>query len=400
MTSNRRAVLAGVTALALTLTGTSPALGQSEVADGRRRPVTVGVILQTEGAFVMPEFGMAADAVVSYFNAERGGIGGHPMRLDVCNTDDTAASAAACAERFADADDVHLVIESTTNPSAIADVLGPAGKPLIAGGVDMTAMLREGVFVMEPGGGGIAQALFSYAASEVGVTHLTVFHADDPSIQGMIPVLDLIAAHAGIVVDAYVPLGFSGDLTGPISAGIAEESDGLAFVVAPNQCAPVGEALQTLGNDRPVVVAELCLIEEVIGSGLADGWYAGTQSLAPVANGGREAREITRILRRYGDSTERGGFAGLGIGYAWIARDVLRQAGAHRASDESVMRTLSTYSSSDALGFDEVSCPGPGSFIAACNTSTLMVQVDDGELFDVGGFVRSDFSIFEELLGR
>jgi branched-chain amino acid transport system substrate-binding protein len=396
MTSNRRAAFAGVAALTLALTGTSPALAQTEP---KRDPVTVGVILQTEGAFVMPEFGIAADAMVSYFNAERGGVGGRPLRLDVCNTNDTAASAAACAERFADADDVHLVIESTTNPNAVADVLVPAGKPLLAGGVDMRAMVRDGVFVMEPGGGGIAQALFSYAASEVGVTHLTVFHADDPSIGGMIPVLDRIAAEAGIVIDAYVPLGFSGDLTGPISAGIGAESDGLAFVVAPNQCAPVGEALRTLGNELPVVVAELCLIDEVIGSGVADGWYAGTQSLAPVVNGGREAREIRRILGRYGEDAEPGGFAGLGIGYTWIARDVLQRAGAGRATDASVMRTLSTYSSSDVLGFDEVSCPGPGSFVAACNTSTLMVQVDDRRLYDVGGFVESDFSIFEDLLG-
>jgi branched-chain amino acid transport system substrate-binding protein len=399
MTSKRRAVFAGAAALALALTGTSPALGESDTTDQRRDPVQVGLILQTEGAFVMPEFGVAADAMVSYFNAERGGVGGHPIQLKVCNTDDTAASAAACAEGFANADDVHLVVESTTNPSAIADVLAPAGKPLLAGGVDITAMLRQGVFVMEPGGGGIAQALFSYAASEVRVTHLTVFHADDPSIIGMIPVLDLIAAHAGIVIDAYVPLGFTGDLTGPISAGIAEESDGLAFVVAPNQCAPVGDALQQLGNERPVVVAELCLIDEVISSGVADGWYAGTQSLAPVVNGGSEAREIRRILRQYGDSAERGGFAGLGIGYTWIARDVLRRAGADDATDRSVMRTLSTYSSSDVLGFDRVSCPGPGSFIAACNASTLMVQVDDGQLYDVGGFAHTDFSIFEDLLG-
>lgn len=43
---------------------------------------------------------------------------------------------------------------------------------------------------------------------------------------------------------------------------------------------------------------------------------------------------------------------------------------------------LSTYSSSDVLGLDVVSCPGPGPFIA----STLMVHINDTGLYDVGGF--------------
>lgn len=404
MTSNRRAVfVAAALALVLALTGTSPASGQvddgtSGAADRQRSPVKVGLIEQVEGAFVTPEFGAAAEATIDYFNAERRGVGGHRMQAEVCHTDDTVASAAACAERFADADDVHLVIESTTNPTAIADVLVPAGKPLLAGGVDMRNMLRNGVFVMDPGTAGISHALFRYTAANADVSHLTVFHADDPAIAGATPVIDYIAASAGLTVDAFVPLGFTDDLTAPISAGLAEESDGVMFVIAPSQCAPVGEALQSLGIDLPALIVELCLTDDVVSSGVADGWYAGTQSVAPVANGGREAKEIRRILGRYGDG-ERGGLAGLGVGYAWIARDVLAQAGAGRATDESVMRTLSTYSSSDVLGFDEVSCPGPGSFIGACNASTLMVQVDGTQIYDVGGFLRTDYSIFEDLIG-
>lgn len=397
MTSRRRAVFVGVAALALALTTISPAAG---VASERgKRPVKVGLIEQTEGAIVTPEFGVAAEAMIDYFNAERDGVDGHPITAVVCTTDDTAAGAAACAQRFADAADVHVVIESTTNPTAIADVLIPAGKPLLAGGVDFGNLLRNRVFVFEPGAAGIAHALFTYAASDVAITHLTVFHADDPAMEGMKPVLNHIAAQVGITIDAYVPLGFTGDLTGPISEGVAEQSDGLMFVVAPPQCAPAGEAVRTLGIELPVIVAELCLTDEIVASGMIDGWYAGTQSVAPVVNGGLEARQIRRILSTYGDDAELGGLAGLGVGYAWIARDVLAKAGAGRATDASVMRTLTRYSSSAVLGFDVVKCPGPGPFVAACNASTLLVQVDDGELHDVGGFIRTDFTIFEDLLG-
>lgn len=424
--SRRAAVAAGV--VALTATGTSPtAFGEENTtakqdatktatatagsdsstqsmrrwrADETLEPVKLGFIDQVSGGIVTPEVGAAVEAMVNYFNAELGGIDNHPLELALCTTDDTPEGAAACAQQFASDASVHLVMESTTNPSAIADVLTPVGKPLIAGGVDMGNMLRPGVFVMEPGGAGIAQALFSHAASDVGITNLTVFLADDPAILGMQPMLEHIANTAGMTVNAFVPLPLDEpDYTSHVSSGISPESDGLAFVVAPHQCAPAGSAVQSLDVDLPVVVAELCLTGDVVSSGFVDGWYAGTQSVAPIANGRGEVLQIKRILRSYGDGAERGGFAGLGIGFTWVARDVLIEAGAGEATDEAVMSALSSYSSSDVLGFDWVGCPGPGSFFSACNTSVLMVQVQDREVHDVGGFVKADFSIFEELLG-
>jgi ABC-type branched-subunit amino acid transport system substrate-binding protein len=410
MRSSTKVILTGATALALALAGTGPAAGEASrrtaaQADepaggggGGRKPVTLGLILQSEGAIVTPEVGTAAEAMVDYFNARHGGIGRRPMALEVCQTDDTAASATACAARFAADDDIHLVMESTTNPAAIADVLVPAGKALLAGGVDLGNTLRPGVSVMEPGTAGIADALFTFAATDLGVTHQTVFLADDPAIAGARPVIELIAANAGMTVD-FVTLGFADDLTGPISQGIAAGSDGLAFVIAPNQCAPVGEALDALAIDLPVVVAELCITDEMVDSGLADGWYAGTQSVAPVVDGGWEATQIRNILDQYGDGADSGGLAGLGVGFTWIARDVLGQAGGARATDASVRRVLSTYASDGVLGFDRVSCPGPAPFVGACNASTLMVQVDGGEIHDAGGFRRTDFTIFQALLG-
>jgi hypothetical protein len=161
----------------------------------------------------------------------------------------------------------------------------------------------------------------------------------------------------------------------------------------------VGEALDAIGTQLPVFVAELCLTDEVMATGLADGWYAGTQSVAPVLNGGAEGEKARRILQRYGNGADSGGLAGLGIGFTWVAHDVLERAGAGRATDASVARVLSRYASTDVLGFDRVSCPGPAPFVAACNASTLIVQVQDGELYDVGGFTQTDFRIFEPLLG-
>lgn len=397
MTSKRRAILGCVAALALLLTGTSPAEGRAD--RHHRDPVTVGVILQTDGGIVTPEFGEAVDAMVAYFNAELGGVSGRRMVTEVCTTDETPASAAACAQRFASDDDVHLVIESTTSPLAIADVLVPAGKALLAGGVDPRIYPRTGVFVMEAGHPGAADALFTYGATDVGISHLTVFYTNDPALAAFRPLVDFVTARAGIVVDAYVPIEYDDtDVTATIAGGLHPSSDGIAMIIVPPHCTPATQALQTLEIDLPVLAAELCLLDDIVSSGVTDGWYVGQQSLLPVADGGWEAARYRRILDRYGDGdAETGGFAGIGVGYTWIARDVLRRAGGGRATDASVLRVLSTYSSDDVPGYAEVSCPGPEPFAPACYTTTLMIQARQGELRDVGWY-DTDFTIFKDLL--
>lgn len=401
MTPKRTVTLGSVAALALLLTGTSPALGRTDRP--HRDPVTVGVILQTDGGIVTPEFGEAVEAMVDYFNAERGGVDGHRMTTEVCTTDETAASAAACAQRFATDDDVHLVMENTTNANPIADVLAPTGKALLAGGVDPTVFPRPGVFVMEPGHPGAADALFTYGARDVGVSHLTVFYTDDPALAAFRPLIDFVTARAGMVVDAYVPIGFDdsdSEIAATIADGIHPSSDGIGMIIVPPHCTSVPQALQALQVDLPVLAAEPCLLDDIVSSGVTDGWHVGQQSLLPVADGGREAARFRRILDTYSDGdAETGGFAGIGVGYTWVARDVLRQAGGGRATDASVMRALSTYSSDDVPGYDEVSCPGPEPFPAACDIATLMVQARDGELREIG-WHDTDFTIFTDLLTR
>ena len=100
-----------------------------------------------------------------------------------------------------------------------------------------------------------------------------------------------------------------------------------------------------------------------------------------------------------GAGVQTAGLAGWALAQAFIARDLLMEAGGADATDESVLTALSTYSSTDLPAYPDVICPGPEPWLGACNTSPLMVTVVDGQMTGPDGFTFLDFSQLNFLLG-
>src|SRR3954468_6033293 len=65
-------------------------------------PLTVGLLNLESGPVTFPEYSQAAKAAVSYVNDYKGGIGGHPVQLEVCATDAQPATSARCAGQMVD----------------------------------------------------------------------------------------------------------------------------------------------------------------------------------------------------------------------------------------------------------------------------------------------------------
>jgi branched-chain amino acid transport system substrate-binding protein len=96
-------------------------------------PVTVGIINDEGGtAASWPEIRIGAQAAVAYGNQYLGGIAGHPVRLDVCESKGTPASSAGCANQMI-ADHVVAVLHGIdSNSGATAQTLMNAGIPVIS----------------------------------------------------------------------------------------------------------------------------------------------------------------------------------------------------------------------------------------------------------------------------
>ncbi len=370
-------------------------------ADDSLPPVRIGMIAQEEELIAFPEMRAAAEAVVAYFNAELGGIDGHPVEIDVCGAGDGPESHVACAQRFVNADDIHIVVNGGigTNTAASGAVMAEAGLASMPLGNDFVEYLTPGVYTFEPGIPGLSQVLFVYSAAG-GATSATLFLYDDPSVEVFVPAFKAIAADNGIDMNQHIPIGFEPDLTGPISAADTS-NDVWMFVLADGaQCQAAANAAKSIGYDGPILTLDSCMQVDVLSTGDLDGWVAPMVSSAPTIDGGADVEVINHIFDTYGSAEAHGaGLGGWALGNVMIAREVLIAAGGAGATDESVIATLDGGFTSDTiLGFPEVSCPGPDPWIGACNTAPLMVTVDGTDLIAPDGFFPLDFTELNFLL--
>ncbi len=370
-------------------------------ADDSLPPVKIGMIAQEEELIAFPEMRAAAEAVVAYFNAELGGIDGHPVEIDVCGAGDGPESHVACAQRFVNADDIHIVVNGGigTNTAASGAIMAEAGLASMPLGNDFVEYLTPGVYSFEPGIPGLSQVLFVYSAAG-GATSATLFLYDDPSVEVFVPAFKAIAADNGIDMNQHIPVGFEPDLTGPIAAADTS-NDVWMFVLADGaQCQAAANAAKSIGYDGPILTLDSCMQVDVLSTGDLDGWVAPMVSSAPTIDGGADVEVINHIFDTYGSAEAHGaGLGGWALGNVMIAREVLIAAGGADATDESVIATFDGGFTSDTiLGFPEVSCPGPDPWIGACNTAPLMVTVDGTDLIAPDGFFPLDFTELNFLL--
>ena len=372
------------------------------MADESMEPVKIGLIAQVEELMAFPEVPAVAQAYVDYFNAEHGGANGHPIELEVCGAGDAVESHIACANEFVNADDINVVINGgfLSNSIASGTILAEAGKANLGLGNDFIDYLTPNLYNFDPGLPGLAQVFFVFASERRDVSTMSLYLADDPAIAPFEPALYAIAENNGITINETIFLGFEPDLTGPISAADTS-NDGWLFVLADGaQCTAAAAGAATVGYEGHLFANDLCAGQDVVESGVLDGWSVPIVSSAPTVDGGAEIDEIHRVLDTYGGpGVQTAGLAGWALAQVFIARDLLVEGGGADATAESVLTALSTYSRSDIPGYPEVSCPGPDPWLGACNTSPLMVTVVDGQMTGPDGFTFLDFSQLNFLLG-
>lgn len=101
----------------------SSALGKPDAAKGK--PVVFGAInLSKSPTANFPEVETAGKAMVNYLNAYKGGLDGHPIKVDWCETDGSAAVSSQCANE--------LVSDHPVAVIGAADLAGAAALPIFA----------------------------------------------------------------------------------------------------------------------------------------------------------------------------------------------------------------------------------------------------------------------------
>jgi branched-chain amino acid transport system substrate-binding protein len=131
-------LLAGVTACGSSSTGTSSSstasAGTQAASAGKAAtgtPIKVGFIYSETGSVAYPQNGPASKGAVYYINKVAGGIHGHPILLETCNSDGTAATNINCANKFVTENVVAVVDDTDPSAGSEIPILNKAGIPMV-----------------------------------------------------------------------------------------------------------------------------------------------------------------------------------------------------------------------------------------------------------------------------
>ena len=204
-----------------------------------------------------------------------GGIGGHPISLDICDTKQTPAGTTDCNNQMI-TDKVPIVLDnvSSAGPELIKNIAA-AGIPLMAYTTSVQAVLTSPDAYVLTNGVGATFAGSAAVAQKVGAKHGALFVIDVPAAAGAAKALyPIIWKNAGIPTIDIIPIApGTADMTPQVQAELTKNPDLIQVLGDVTFCSSALKAMKTLGYAKTVVVIPQC-ITSTSAAGIPGG-YAG-----------------------------------------------------------------------------------------------------------------------------
>ena len=234
-------------------------LGPAKAATGT--PIKLGLISDGKSQAIDNTSEIASgQAAAKYINEHLGGVGGHPVTLDVCQDGQTPAGTTNCVNQMI-ADKVVAVVYGVSGQGGTIQTGLKAGNiPLIAyATIDQGSLLsKTGVFAITNGLGALAGP--AKLLQDAGGKRGAVVVEDVPAASGPVKQIDpIFYKNAGAALDVVAIAPGTPDMTPQIQAELAKSPDQVSMVGNDTFCTSVIKALKTLGYAKQIVVIPQCI---------------------------------------------------------------------------------------------------------------------------------------------
>jgi branched-chain amino acid transport system substrate-binding protein len=301
--------LAGCTSTASTnspqgVKGKVGTLGTPDAAKGS--PIVFGVLNIQSGPVTFPEVLTAEQAAVSYVNAYRGGIGGHPIKLVSCVTDGSPATSAQCANQILDQHPVAILGAADTGAPGAIPVWQRAGLAYL-GGVPFTPVEQnyKNAVIFSSVSTADNAAASVYAAKTLGAKSAAVIYTSDTQGTSVaVNVIEPTMKHAGISKITGIAIApTASDVSSAVATALGAKPD-VIYINAPAACPNILSSLKQLGNTAKIVGIDPCTSPAAIkgANGGAEGMYFASPVLDPSANTA-DTKLYLAALKKYAPPT-------------------------------------------------------------------------------------------------
>jgi branched-chain amino acid transport system substrate-binding protein len=349
------------------------------------QPIVLGLINQEDapvGSF--PDLRLGAEAAVRHVNADLGGVGGRPVRIQSCATKGTAESSQACATKLVGGSPVAVIGGVDLGSALSLPVLESAGIPYVGSlpqlGQELTS---DGAYMLA--GGTVADLLgqATYALDVLGAKRFGALYLNLPGVLATVVRASEVVLKARGATDVKMveARADEADFTPVLRAATAGNPD-VVFVVFPAQaCARIMQAGQALGVTAKLFFPSACAeraVVEAAGSA-AEGAYFGSAYLPP----DDPAPEVEAWRSR---TKSEGVLSQAGFSAVMNVHRLLTEVGGE-VTPASVSAALAEARDHPGYMTHAYTCDGKQVPImtAVCNPHVRILQYRDGRFHDVVG---------------
>jgi len=373
-------------------TSSSSSPSNAVKADASLPPVLVGFINQEAGASgAYPQPHAAAQAAVDYINAELGGVDKHPLKLDVCVTDGTAASSQKCAGQMVTDKVLFVTGGLDTQLPTQYPTLDAAGIPYIGGvPISSTDYNAKNASFFVAGGAATYPGLAAYIlkfmpnAKKVGV-----LANENGSAVALAAVTKPLEAANVKLTTVKVP-NTQADWLAPFAQ--VKDNDAIAVTIGAPNCISLAKARASQQSTVPVVSVSTCYSKATIdgaGQNGLDGWIV-NQYFDDPAGDTADAKLYQRVMKQYGGpNVDMGGFAPIAFSdVVTFTNNALKPIGFDKLTTKAVVDKVRDPAGGKVFMGPDYKCGAADApYTAICNYQLQFFKVKAGALTAGTGFI-------------
>ncbi|MFT3863229.1 MAG: ABC transporter substrate-binding protein [Solirubrobacterales bacterium] len=370
------------------LPGDESVLGSPEPAKGS--PVVFGMInIETNQGADFPELRESVEATEKYLNEYKGGIDGHPIKVDVCVTDGSPATSASCANKLVADKPVAILGGSDIGAASAIPIYEKAGLAYI-GGMNLTPaeVTSKNSVVFNDAAQSENADLGVYAVETVGAKKVAVIPIGETQGEFTAETEENVGVESagGEVKDFPLP-PTQADASSVVASALSWGPEAI-ILESPSQCVAILSALKSLGSTVPVLSIDTCGTQSVIDA--ANGAAEGLIYMSPfeLLNNESENPELARaILTKYASSKILVTSAmAVGMNNLINFWSTFHETSTSKLTTEYMLGRLRAGSEHENFLAEPYTCDGKAvpAYPAICNAKQYVYEIKGGKATEIG----------------
>lgn len=354
-------------------------------------PITLGMVNQENtAAGSYPELSQAVQAAVAFVNDQLGGVHGHPIKVEVCNTEFSAEGSTTCGQRFAE-ERVPAVLGGIDVFGNAIETLADNHIPYIGGiPVSTQSVTSPNSFQWSGGTWGATVAFADHAAHQQKAKRVSIVYGEFGSITHSAEVGKKVLEDAGVKVQMVPYPIMATDISSALNAAAATKPDALFLLAADTGCKAGFDGVHALGLHAALYFVGACAsptITDEVGDE-AEGAIFNVEGPISTDQPNADADLYFSVVKRYGKGLDPVGagtvsfrsFMNLWAVMASLDGDVTPAA---------ITSALKAKKDAPSFMGHPYTCDGKqfAGLPALCSPQQILAKMHDGNLAQVGDWI-------------